>query len=129
MPESCHVVDIALDETNDGTKVTLTQSNLTGETTDADRASREDYEKNWRTMLDGLKATAERSEPTDCRERLRTNQPGARGVKGWISSGPGWITPQLDSGTSFQAPSSVPRGSETTSRVSSPSPWKSGFSG
>jgi uncharacterized protein YndB with AHSA1/START domain len=59
-PESYHVVDIALADAEGGTRVTLTQSNLTGGVTDADRASCEEYEKNWKAMLKGLKATAER---------------------------------------------------------------------
>ena len=60
VPESYHVVHIALAEARSGTTVTLTQSNLTGGVTEADRASREEYEKNWKAMLEGLKATAER---------------------------------------------------------------------
>ena len=59
-PENYHVVDIALADSGRGTKVTLTQSNLTGGVTDADRAGRADYEKNWQSMLEGLKAVAER---------------------------------------------------------------------
>ena len=59
-PENYHVVEIALAEAASGTKVTLTQSNLTGGITDSDRANREDYERNWKAMLDGLKATVER---------------------------------------------------------------------
>lgn len=60
-PENYHVVDIALGDDNDGnTNVTLTQSNLEGGVTDADRAGRSDYEKNWTTMLDGLRSAAER---------------------------------------------------------------------
>jgi len=59
VPENYHVVDIALAPLSDGTLVTLTQSNLTGEVTDADRASRDDYERNWSTVLGGLKDTAE----------------------------------------------------------------------
>ena len=41
----------------------------------------------------------------------------------WCSSScPSWTTPQLDSGTSFQAPSRSPRGSETMRRVSAGEP-------
>ena len=40
--------------------VTLQQSNLEGGITDADRASRDDYEKNWSATLDGLKAVVEK---------------------------------------------------------------------
>ena len=60
VPESYHIVDIVLAEAESGTRVTLTQSNLAGGVTDADRASRAEYEKNWKAMLEGLKATAER---------------------------------------------------------------------
>ncbi len=59
-PENYHVVEIALDDVGGNTKVTLTQSNLAGDVTEADRAGRADYEKNWKLMLDGLKTTAER---------------------------------------------------------------------
>ena len=56
-PENYHVVDIALAPTDSGTEVTLTQSNLEGGVTDADREHRQDYEKNWSSMLAGLKGT------------------------------------------------------------------------
>jgi uncharacterized protein YndB with AHSA1/START domain len=59
-PENYHVVAITLDDQNGGTHVTLHQSNLRGGATDEDRANREDYEKNWKQMLDGLKKTTER---------------------------------------------------------------------
>jgi uncharacterized protein YndB with AHSA1/START domain len=55
-----HVVHIELADADQGsTRVTLRQSNLNGEVTEADRASRTDYEKNWSGMLDGLKRVAE----------------------------------------------------------------------
>jgi uncharacterized protein YndB with AHSA1/START domain len=60
-PENYHVVDIALDGSDGKTAVTLTQSNLTGGLTDEDLAHRSEYEKNWSTMLDGLKTVVERS--------------------------------------------------------------------
>jgi len=60
VPDNYHVVDITLAEANAGTKVTLTQSNLNGQVTEADRTSRDDYEKNWKTTLEGLKKVAER---------------------------------------------------------------------
>lgn len=41
------------------TKVTLVQSNLEGGVTDDDRAHRKDFEKNWSTVLDGLRRVAE----------------------------------------------------------------------
>ncbi len=42
-----------------GTKVELTQSNLIGGATQADRDSRADFEKNWSTVLKGLKDEVE----------------------------------------------------------------------
>ena len=42
-----------------GTKVELTQSNLIGGVTQADRDSRADFEKNWSTVLKGLKDEVE----------------------------------------------------------------------
>jgi uncharacterized protein YndB with AHSA1/START domain len=60
LPENYHVVDIALRGENGNTNVTLTQSNFTGGVTEADRASRADYEKNWSATLEGLKTTVER---------------------------------------------------------------------
>ncbi len=59
VPDNYHVVHISLADANGGTKVTLEQSNLNGEVTDADRASRADYEKNWKSTLEGLKKVAE----------------------------------------------------------------------
>jgi uncharacterized protein YndB with AHSA1/START domain len=58
-PDNYHVVHITLDDVGGGTKVTLEQSNLNGGVTDADRASRADYEKNWTSTLEGLKKVAE----------------------------------------------------------------------
>ena len=58
-PENYHVVDITLGDADGGTEVTLTQSNLTGGVTDADRRSRAEYEKNWASTLEGLKQTVE----------------------------------------------------------------------
>ena len=51
------------------------------------------------------------------------------GANGRISSSPGRMTPHIDSGTSRQAPSRSPSGSETTSRVSSETSWRSAMSG
>ena len=59
-PENYHVVDFTLSDESGATKVTLTQSNLQGGVTDADRAARADYEKNWTTVLEGLKNVVER---------------------------------------------------------------------
>lgn len=58
-PDSYHVVTFTLDDADGGTRVTLRQSNLTHDATDDDRAAREDYERNWATLLDGLKSQAE----------------------------------------------------------------------
>jgi len=58
-PENYHVVEVTLDENEGSTRVTLRQSNLEGGATDEDRANRDDYEKNWKQMLDGLKKTTE----------------------------------------------------------------------
>jgi uncharacterized protein YndB with AHSA1/START domain len=59
-PENYHVVEVTLDEREGATRVTLRQSNLEGGATDEDRANRDDYEKNWKQMLEGLKKTTER---------------------------------------------------------------------
>jgi uncharacterized protein YndB with AHSA1/START domain len=58
-PENYHVVRVTLEERAGSTRVTLRQSNLEGGATDDDRANREDYEKNWKQMLEGLKQTTE----------------------------------------------------------------------
>jgi uncharacterized protein YndB with AHSA1/START domain len=58
-PDNYHVVRITLSDDDGGTRVTLEQSNLNGGVTDADRKSREDYEKNWKGVLDGLKKVVE----------------------------------------------------------------------
>jgi len=60
-PDNYHVVDITLDADGDTTRVTLSQSNLDGRLTDEDRAQRSDYEKNWSTVLEGLKRVVERN--------------------------------------------------------------------
>ena len=59
VPDNYHVVHITLDDADDGTRVTLEQSNLNGKVTDADQKSRDDYEKNWQGTLEGLKKVAE----------------------------------------------------------------------
>ena len=59
-PENYHVVAVTLDDADGhGTKVELTQSNLIGGVTQADRDSRADFEKNWSTVLKGLKDEVE----------------------------------------------------------------------
>lgn len=59
VPENYHVIDIALDESDGRTRVTLQQSNLEGGASEEDRANREQFEKNWMQMLDGLRRTTE----------------------------------------------------------------------
>jgi len=60
VPENYHVVTTTLHEAEGGTEVELTQSNLTGGVSATDRSSRADFEKNWSTVLEGLKKTVER---------------------------------------------------------------------
>lgn len=59
VPDNYHVVHVTLEDCTVGTKVTLDQSNLNGGVTEADRTSRDDYEKNWATVLQGLKQVTE----------------------------------------------------------------------
>ncbi|HEY0521091.1 MAG TPA: SRPBCC domain-containing protein [Ilumatobacteraceae bacterium] len=59
VPDNYHVVRVRLEDAEGGTRVTLEQSNLNGKVTDADRAGRDDYEKNWTSTLEGLKKVAE----------------------------------------------------------------------
>ena len=53
-PENYHVVTYELASHGDQTTVTITQSNLSGEVTEADRKHRDQYDKTWSMMLDGL---------------------------------------------------------------------------
>jgi uncharacterized protein YndB with AHSA1/START domain len=53
-PENYHVVTFDLRPESDGTRVTLTQSNLTGGVRQSDIAHKADYEKTWSMVLDGL---------------------------------------------------------------------------
>jgi uncharacterized protein YndB with AHSA1/START domain len=54
-PDNYHVVSFDLaPEAGGATKVTLTQSNLSGNVKPSDREHRADYERNWRGVLDGL---------------------------------------------------------------------------
>jgi len=59
VPKNYNVVDITLDKANGSTEVTLTQSKLDGDITDEDRAHRDDYIKNWTSVLNGLKKVVE----------------------------------------------------------------------
>jgi uncharacterized protein YndB with AHSA1/START domain len=63
--DNYHVVRIELNDPGSRcTEVTLTQANLNGTVTDADRANRAEYEKTWSGMLAGLKKVAERRATT-----------------------------------------------------------------
>ena len=57
-PENYHLVTYDLVPEGDATKVTLTQSNLTGGVKDSDVKNRADYEKNWTMVLEGLDKAA-----------------------------------------------------------------------
>ena len=56
-PDNYHVVSFALTPDGRRTKVTLTQRNLKGGVKPSDEAHRDEYEKNWSTVLDGLAKT------------------------------------------------------------------------
>ena len=58
-PENYHVVTFVLEPLKGGTEVTLTQANLTGGVRSGDLAHRAEYEKNWRTVLEGLATVVE----------------------------------------------------------------------
>jgi uncharacterized protein YndB with AHSA1/START domain len=60
--ENYHRVDIDLTEVDGGTEVRLRQSNLLGGVTEGDRQSRAEFEKNWRSMLQGLRKVVEGSD-------------------------------------------------------------------
>ena len=60
--ENYHRVDIDLTEVDGGTEVRLRQSNLLGGVTEGDRKSRAEFEKNWRSMLQGLRKVVEGSD-------------------------------------------------------------------
>ena len=53
-PDNYHVVTFDLEPQKGATRVTLTQSNLTGGVKDSDRQHKADYEKTWSAVLDGL---------------------------------------------------------------------------
>lgn len=53
-PENYHLVTYELEPEGKRTKVTLTQSNLTGGVKGSDLKNRAEYEKNWAMVLDGL---------------------------------------------------------------------------
>jgi uncharacterized protein YndB with AHSA1/START domain len=53
-PESYHVVTFELVPEGAQTRVTLTQSNLTGGVRPSDLEKRQEYEKNWTMVLEGL---------------------------------------------------------------------------
>ncbi|TDP72427.1 SRPBCC family protein [Roseateles toxinivorans] len=53
-PENHHVISFDLAPQGASTQVTLSQANLLGGITPADREHRAEYEKNWAMVLDGL---------------------------------------------------------------------------
>jgi uncharacterized protein YndB with AHSA1/START domain len=53
-PENYHLVAFELAPDGDGSKVTLSQSNLDGKVRPSDKEHRAEYEKNWQGVLDGL---------------------------------------------------------------------------
>jgi uncharacterized protein YndB with AHSA1/START domain len=59
-PENYHVVTFDLEPTEKKTRVTLTQSNLIGRAKKSDVDHRAEYEKNWTSVLDGLKKVVEK---------------------------------------------------------------------
>jgi uncharacterized protein YndB with AHSA1/START domain len=58
-PENYHVVTFDLVPSGNGTKVRLSQSNLTGGVRESDVKNRAQYEKNWQGVLEGLKKVVE----------------------------------------------------------------------
>ena len=60
VPENYHTVTFDLAPVPGGTKVTLTQANLAGGVKPSDVKQRAEFEKNWMSVLDGLKKTVER---------------------------------------------------------------------
>ncbi|HET6981921.1 MAG TPA: SRPBCC family protein [Myxococcaceae bacterium] len=59
-PENYHTVAFELAPVKGGTKVTLTQANLLGGVKPSDLEHRAEYEKNWMSVLEGLKKTVEK---------------------------------------------------------------------
>ena len=59
-PETYHTVTFDLAAVKGGTQVTLTQANLLGGPKPSDVEHRAEFEKNWITVLDGLKKTVEK---------------------------------------------------------------------
>ena len=59
-PENYHTVTFELAPVKDGTRVTLTQANLLGGVKPSDVKQRAEFEKNWMSVLDGLKKTVEK---------------------------------------------------------------------
>lgn len=58
--DNYHVVEIELADENEDTTVLLSQSNLVGGVTESDRANQDEYDKNWNSVLEGMKRTIER---------------------------------------------------------------------
>lgn len=53
-PEHYHLVSFELEPHGNTTQVTLTQANVSGDVKPSDIEHRDEYEKNWRAVLDGL---------------------------------------------------------------------------
>jgi uncharacterized protein YndB with AHSA1/START domain len=54
VPQNYHIVTYTLEPDGAGTRVTLTQANLEGGVKPSDVDRRDEFEKNWRMVLDGL---------------------------------------------------------------------------
>lgn len=59
-PENYHTVAFDLAPVKGGTRVTLTQANLLGGVKPSDLEHRAEYEKNWMSVLEGLRKTVEK---------------------------------------------------------------------
>jgi len=58
-PENYQLVTFDISRANGGTKVTLSQSNLMDDAKKPDPAKLQEFEKNWKMVLDGLKKVVE----------------------------------------------------------------------
>lgn len=63
-PENYNLVRVELTPDGPSTRATLSQSPM-GDGPPPDEATKAQFEKNWRAMLDGLKSAAEQKAPTD----------------------------------------------------------------
>ena len=58
-PENYNLVTFDLSDTDDGTKVTLSQAKLSGAPKQSDLDRKDEFEKNWKMVLSGLKKAVE----------------------------------------------------------------------